>query len=93
MPANVVKELGPDSNLFPKAFEERSQLLGEHSILVRKPALEVIAFLQQLDWQNRMAPKFVLWGQPGDLNGVLRPITFHFSLIVQILIQLSIYQL
>jgi hypothetical protein len=62
-----VKELGPEYDLLPKGLEERCQLFGEHSLLVRKPALEVIGYLQQLDWQNKKAPKFVLWGQPGNL--------------------------
>ncbi len=66
-----MKELGPDSDLYPKAFQERNQLLGEHSVLVRKPALEIIGYLNQIDWSKQMTPKFVLWGQPGNQTKVL----------------------
>jgi hypothetical protein len=60
--------LGPDSNLLPEPFQKRNDIFGEQSVLVRKPALEVISYLNQLDWLNQKTPKFMLWGKPGMLK-------------------------
>ena len=56
--------------LVPLKFLELQQLFGEHSFLIRKPALEVISFLNQVKGletnQQVNNIRFILWGEHGN---------------------------
>ena len=65
----ATKERSPHC-LVPLKFLELQQLFGEHSFLIRKPALEVISFLNQvkeLETKQQVNNiRFILWGQHGN---------------------------
>ena len=74
MPDEIAQALGSTeerapNNLVPSKFLQLQKLFGEYSFLVRKPALEVIGYLNQIKKQENSAPcnntRFILWGETG----------------------------
>jgi small subunit ribosomal protein S29 len=74
MPAEDAKRLGATTErlpnaLIPKNFLELQQLFGEHSFLIRQPALEVISYLNQIKEKESTSNvnnlRFILWGENG----------------------------
>jgi len=74
MPAEDAKRLGATTErlpnaLIPKNFLELQQLFGEHSFLIRQPALEVISYLNQIKEKESTSSvnnlRFILWGENG----------------------------
>jgi len=75
IPRKDAKALGATKERFPHClvplkFLELQQLFGEHSFLIRKPALEVISFLNQVKGlennQQVNNIRFILWGEHGN---------------------------
>ena len=63
----ATKERQPNC-LIPIKLLELQKLFGEHSFLVRQPALEVIGYLNQIREATSAVnnARFILWGEVGS---------------------------
>nr|XP_050852368.1 28S ribosomal protein S29, mitochondrial [Vespula vulgaris] len=69
----------------PKDFLTLSTAFNECSILIRSPALEVISYLEQADY-NRPINKYVLYGKFGTGKSVTLMHILHYAFIKQMII-------
>ncbi|XP_035732961.1 28S ribosomal protein S29, mitochondrial-like [Vespa mandarinia] len=82
--SHIVKTLYQNIGI-PKNFLTLSTAFNECSILVRNPALEVISYLEQADY-NRPINKYVLYGKFGTGKSMTLMHILHYAFIKQMII-------
>ena len=79
--ANGVEEgeAGQQIKFFTRRITERNQALNEHTFMVRKPYVETLQYLRQIDWAQQDNLRFVLWGKLGTGKSITLSQIHHFA--------------
>ena len=59
---------------------KRNALLHEHTFMIRRPYLETLQYLRQINWPEQENLRFILWGKLGSGKSVTLSQISHYAL-------------
>lgn len=76
--ADIKKQIFQYGGL-PKSFEKQVKTFGETSLMVRKPALEIMHYIKNTDLSTRPVHRYVLYGPDGVGKSLTLAHLLHFG--------------